>query len=89
MNHNSQQPSHMPLGGLALSCPLIPVVDQNFRTHIKPYKLSTNTKPHKQQRSIHSPNISTKATNNQNNLHKQENKTNTPKSQYTFVKAIP
>jgi hypothetical protein len=37
---------------------------------------------------MHNHNISTKATNNQNKLHKQENKANTPKSQYTFVEAI-
>jgi hypothetical protein len=43
----------------------------------------------KQQRSIHNPNISTKATYNQNNLHKQEKKANTPKSQHTFVEAVP
>jgi hypothetical protein len=42
----------------------------------------------KNKESICSPNISTKATNNQNNPHKQENKANTPKSQHTFVEAI-
>jgi hypothetical protein len=42
MDHNSQQPSHMPLRGLALSFPLIPLADQHFYTHFKSYKLSTN-----------------------------------------------
>jgi hypothetical protein len=37
-------------------------------------------KLHKQQKSIHHPNISTKDINNQNKLHKQEKKANTPKS---------
>jgi hypothetical protein len=45
---------------------------------------------HKQQKKAStSPNSSTKATNNQNKLYNQEKKANTPKSQYTFVKAIP
>jgi hypothetical protein len=44
MDHNSQQPSHMPLGGPALSCPLMPLTDQYFCTHCKSYKLCTNTK---------------------------------------------
>jgi hypothetical protein len=89
MDHNSQQPSHMLLGGLALLCPLMPLADQHFHTHFKSYKLSTNMKPHKQQKKAStSPNSSTKVTNNQNKLHKQEKKANTPKSQYTFIEAI-
>jgi hypothetical protein len=32
----------MPLRGLALSCPLMPLADQHFHTHFMPYKLSTN-----------------------------------------------
>jgi hypothetical protein len=42
MDHNSQQPSHMPLRGPALMCQLMPLADQHFHTHFKPYKLSTN-----------------------------------------------
>jgi hypothetical protein len=41
-DHNSQQPSQMPLRGLALPCPLMPLADQYFRIHFKSYKLSTN-----------------------------------------------
>jgi hypothetical protein len=70
-------PTHAP-SGPALSYPL-----QVLQAKHKQPKL------HKQQRSIHIPNISTKATNNQNNLHKPENKANTPKSQHTFIEAIP
>jgi hypothetical protein len=33
MDHNSQQPSHMPFGGQALSCPLMPLANQYFRIH--------------------------------------------------------
>jgi hypothetical protein len=67
----------------------MPLADQHFRTHFKSYKLSTNTKPHKQQKkSSTSPNSSTKATNNQNKLHKQEKKVNTPKPHHTFIDAI-
>jgi hypothetical protein len=42
MDHNSQQPSHMPLSGPSLLCPLMPLVDQHFHTFFKPDKLSTN-----------------------------------------------
>jgi hypothetical protein len=31
----------MPLRGLALSCPLMPLADQHYHTHFKSYKLST------------------------------------------------
>jgi hypothetical protein len=33
MDHNIQQPSHIPLGGPTLSCALMPLVDQYFHTH--------------------------------------------------------
>jgi hypothetical protein len=33
MDYNSQQPSHMLLGGPPLLCPLKPLVDQYFHTH--------------------------------------------------------
>jgi hypothetical protein len=33
IDYNSQQPSHMLLGGPALSCPLMPLADQYFCTH--------------------------------------------------------
>jgi hypothetical protein len=73
-----------------LSCPLMPLVDQHFRTHFKSYKLRTNTKPHKQQKKVStSLNSSTKATNNQNKLHKMEKKANTLKLHHTFIEAIP
>jgi hypothetical protein len=53
------------LKGPTLSCPLMPLADQHFLAHFKPYKLSTNTKPYKQQKmSSTSPNSSTKTTNN-------------------------
>jgi hypothetical protein len=42
MDHNNKQPSHMPLKGPTLSCPLMPLADQHFHTHFKSYKLSTN-----------------------------------------------
>jgi hypothetical protein len=81
MDHNSQQPSHMPLRGPALSCPLMPLMNQYFHTHYKSYNLLTNNKNLiNKKESIHGHNISTNATNNQNNPHKQENKANTPKS---------
>jgi hypothetical protein len=32
------------LKGLALLCPLMPLADQYFHTHLISYKLSTNTK---------------------------------------------
>jgi hypothetical protein len=41
------------LKGPALTCPIMPLVNQHFRAHFKPYKLSTNNQ----------------------NLHKQQNKT--------------
>jgi hypothetical protein len=65
---NNFMPTHSP-SGPALSCPLRALQAKNKQP-----------KSHKQQRSIHSPNISTKATNNENIVHKQENKANTLKS---------
>jgi hypothetical protein len=50
MDHNSRQPSHITLECPALSCPLMPLVEQYFHTHCKSYKLLTNNQnPHKQQ----------------------------------------
>jgi hypothetical protein len=42
MNHNSQQPSHMPLGGPTLLCPLMPLADQYLRIHFNVLQLNTN-----------------------------------------------
>jgi hypothetical protein len=64
MDHNSQQHWHMPLRGPALLYPLMPLVDQYFRTHFNVLQAK-----HKQlnfinnKESIHNPNIFTKATN--------------------------
>jgi hypothetical protein len=39
------------LKGPALTCPIIPLADQHFRVHFKPYNLSINNQnPHKQQK---------------------------------------
>jgi hypothetical protein len=63
-DHNRQQHSHMPLSGPALLCPLMPQEDQHLHAHFKSHKLSTNTKPHKQQKkSSTSPNSFARATN--------------------------
>jgi hypothetical protein len=43
------------LRGPALSCLLMTLADQYFRTHCMSYKLSTNTKLHKQQRKHSQP----------------------------------
>jgi hypothetical protein len=66
MDHNSQQPSHMALRGPTILFPLMPLVDQYFHTYFNvlqakhKYQTFINNKE-----IIHSPNISTKATNNQ------------------------
>jgi iron only hydrogenase large subunit-like protein len=67
----------------------ISLTHQNHNISLS-YKLSTNNQNLiNNKESIHNANISIKATNNQNNLHKQENKPNTPKSQHIFVEVIP
>jgi hypothetical protein len=69
MDHHSQQTSHVPLGGPALACPLMPQADQYFRTHFNVLQAK-----HKQpnftnkKKATTSPNSSTKATNDQYNL---------------------
>jgi hypothetical protein len=66
MDHNNQQPSHMPLRGPALSYPLMPLADYYFRTHFNVLQAKDkqlNFMNNKER--IHNPNISTKATNNQ------------------------
>jgi hypothetical protein len=66
MDYNSQQPSHMPLGGPVLVCPLMPLAEQHFHIHFN--VLQTKHKQsnfHKQKEAYTSPNSSTKTTNNQ------------------------
>jgi hypothetical protein len=67
----------------ALSCPLMRLEDQHFCAHFKTYKLLTNNQNLINNKdSIHSLNSSIKSTNIENNLHKQQNKVNTPKNHH-------
>jgi hypothetical protein len=56
------------------------LAEQHFRAHFKSYKLLINNQNLiNNKESIHNPNSSIKVRDNQNNLHKQQNKINTLK----------
>jgi hypothetical protein len=60
-------PTHAP-SRPALACPIMPIMDQHFRAHSSPTNYSQTTIMFiNNKRSIHSPNISTKASNNKIN----------------------